>query len=320
MPGAGSSLGSRLAARLGTTDPFAAMRQCCSRLLDEAGQSALPVRLSAVLSVLDVPVVYDAISAGDRREEASLRVSGDRIELHICREQFRRNPKRARFTIAHEIGHMILYKAIGPDAFELGEESRSAYQEVERYCDHAASHLLIPRERMADGLRRNGFARGPFEKLAALFEVSVEAFLRAMPDLVPDGQLVEWRSYRRHAAEPEVWRAWRCYGPFDPSGGRPWLPKGCTLKHLDPSRVIMDLDADGPVAASNVRIVLRSRASVHDAVACLWPARAPSVGLAFEPGEQSGVDDTTASAAERRMLLLGRRGSVDPGLFSVRSA
>ena len=310
-----SILGERLARRLGAPDPFIALKRACSRLLDESMQHGTPVRLKSVLEHLGVPIIYESAVG---REEAALRLIDGRINLAISRGRLKSAPRRARFTIAHEIGHLILYNALGAEVFDAVDEDAAAYKEVERYCDFAASHLLLPRERLSAALRINGLSQNGMRRLAVGFDVSHEALLRALPDLVADGQVVEWRTYRRHDGEEMTWRVWGCYAPYRRAGPQPWMPKGSTMKHLDLTELIPDLKAGEILMKSPTDLVLGTRRSRHDIVACLWPAHVQNVDLALEAGEATTGRERDAMEPGRLMVVLARVGSVDPGLFGAR--
>lgn len=61
---------------------------------------------------------------------------------HIFLAQ-RKTPERARFDLAHEIGHLLLHRRIGPESIE------------ERQADEFASEFLVPTESIFERLRPN---------------------------------------------------------------------------------------------------------------------------------------------------------------------
>ncbi len=147
----------KLGERFGVHDARSALRRACALLLAEAGQARPPVRLKSVLRRMQVDIVYHEEQAGE--EVASLTFGDGRVRLVIAKGQFLERPRRARFSIAHEIGHLIVLQALGAEGLDLGEGDAEAYAEMERLCDFAASHLLMPREQLAAAVRQRGIGR-----------------------------------------------------------------------------------------------------------------------------------------------------------------
>jgi IrrE N-terminal-like domain len=73
-------------------------------------------------------------------EDGMVEVVGDRIMIRIRRCKARR---RERFTLAHEIGHLVLAQ---PDLRLMSMRRRTGLEDTERFCDAFAAALLMPRE------------------------------------------------------------------------------------------------------------------------------------------------------------------------------
>jgi len=307
------SLSSEFAKRLDAPNELAAMSKACAQILAETGQLRPPVRLKTVLHALGIDHTYDAALAG--KEEASLSFSDGKVRLHISRERFRSSPARARFSIAHEIGHLILIRTLGPGVINAGETDAAVYNGVEQLCDFAASHLLMPREQLVAALRERDIGRTGIASLARLFDVSREALFRSIADIVPDGAVILWRRFQRNAQEPMVWRVWGSYAPTVGGGARPWLPRGCTLKHLSIEPHIDKLTPDAASLVRGVELKLQSEPTSHDVVLCKWslPYRQTSMS-SFAGSNPSGY----ASTAETLVAVVGRPDRIDPRLFGIR--
>lgn len=303
-----------LAARLGAEDAAAAVRRACASLLDETRTERAPIRLAGLARYLGAELRYDS-SQRFGAEEASLHLKDGRIVLWVSKDRFEdpRTRARARFSIAHEIGHLILYKLLGPEFLEHSEAGEEAYGQTERLCDLAASQILMPRSLLAEGLRERGFGLEGVRALLKAFDVSASAMLKAIADLAPDGGVIELRKYRRKAAERVTWRVWACYTASASADLGSWLPSGCTLKHIYGLGDIDTLAPNIPQARPKIAL-LRGRTRVErDAVVCLWPARAPW-GQESLIAPASGVPVAKRFSADdsgRVMVLVGRRERLD---------
>jgi hypothetical protein len=299
--------------RFNAPDERAALRRACASLLAETGQLKPPVKLKAVLNRMAVTYNYDTKALG--KEEAALLFGDNGLELHISRARFQSSPARARFTIAHEIGHAILLRALGNDALELGEADPEAYQTVERLCDFAASHLLMPREQLGLALRERGLGRDAVRELMALFEVSKSALFKAIAELHPDGAVIEWRRYRRNPTEPLCWRVWSTYASA--VGDPPWLPKGCTLKHLGIEPYLEKLKPDTPQLVRKLRLSLGRVNRLQDAVLCRWSATSRRQHALLEKDEGSLAPRTRISQ-DCVLVVLSRPDRLDGALFGAK--
>lgn len=317
----------RLAQAFDAPDADNAMRRACSLLLSEAGQDRPPIRLRSILKTMQVDIDYHAGRVGD--EIASLRFSGSGVTIAIARSSFDVARGRARFSIAHEIAHLAVLRALGAEGLELSDGDAQAYREMERLCDLAASHLLMPRERLSAAVRRRGIGKAAVRNLAELFDVSRTALFRGIGDLVPDGAISEWRHYRRRDGEAKAWRVWRWHAPHQPdpatssSDGnqgklrRPWLPIGCTLKHLAIESQLPDLEFDLARSVEDVELTFKERSSRYDAVLCRWQAdgrRQLGLTAEWDPSEPSA---RLPAYGESVIVVLGRRGRVDADLFAA---
>jgi hypothetical protein len=241
------------AAEWGYPSPRAAMRAACMDLLSATGQDAGPIALQPMLARL-----------GARREDARLRTRG---RLEVAGDGWRvlvrtGTPWRtARFTVAHEIGHILLYSTLAhkPDAVRaLGHERHWA--EVERLCDYCAAELLMPQHHVAAFARRVGVAPAGLRALYDKFLVSWEATLRRTAGVF-GASLVLWQRYRRHPGERETLRV------LVPTTDRTmWLPPGLTARHLRPD-VVATADGDGFAHAERCVLALGERTPRRAAIA-----------------------------------------------------
>ena len=138
-----------------------------------AAQLAAPAGAVAPVSVLDcaerlgprdVVVLEDALHAGVRG--GLQRIGGRWVIILNCGDRRR----RARFTLAHELGHMVLQDAGADGRAVFGAPVREAL------CDAFAAELLMPAVLVRTEwrrLRREG--RASVAAIAGRFDVSVAA-------------------------------------------------------------------------------------------------------------------------------------------------
>jgi len=171
------------------TDPEAAMREHVRRLLADHRALHLPVRLGAFFAWGAVRRV---------RLEATLLEGGlvplpdGRFDI-LLRED--RSPRRRRFTLAHELGHLLFYRFAPVSKEAQRRDRRRAPEEEERLCNVAAEELLMPQlhiEAMTRSLAWRDAARAVLA-VSEDCDVSIEAaVLRVAPWFPGHGELRLW--------------------------------------------------------------------------------------------------------------------------------
>ncbi|MGO8996043.1 MAG: ImmA/IrrE family metallo-endopeptidase [Polyangiaceae bacterium] len=179
------------------TDAEAAMRKHVRRLLADHGPLHLPVRLGAFFAWGTIRRV---------RLEATLLEGGliplpdGRFDI-LVRED--RSPRRRRFTLAHEFGHLFFYRFAPLSKEAQRREGRHAPDEEERLCNIAAEEFLMPQsfiEATTDSIAWQDAARAVLA-VSEDCDVSVEAaVLRLAPSFPGFGELRLWELW------PNGWR------------------------------------------------------------------------------------------------------------------
>ena len=97
------------------------------------------------------------------------------------------HPNRQRFTIAHEVGHLVLHRHLIADHVHVDKRflvllrdanSATGTQRMEMEANRFAAELLMPLFLLVPMLKRNGFDiddEKPLEKLSRKFRVSKQA-------------------------------------------------------------------------------------------------------------------------------------------------
>ncbi len=176
-----------LAANVGVPDPEEAVRVCARRLLEEHAGGAVPVQLHALFKWGGIRKVR---SENMTLEGALRRLDDGRFDV-VVREDA--PATRQRFSVAHELGHILFYTH-APRAKRLQvERGVHAPQEEERLCNVAAEELLMPLPIVREALAGDEGADGIL-KLASVCDVSVEAALvRLAPLWRGRGEIQLWQ-------------------------------------------------------------------------------------------------------------------------------
>ena len=159
-----------------------------------------PIDVHAAAKLLDARVAIADISA-----DASLSSAYPPYLIRVAR----RAPEvRKRFSIAHELGHIALFRRTNVlEAFSHAAAGTdvvpSAQREVEILCDRFASELLMPAAEWTRITRRYGASIQVLRRLTTLYKVSFDAAARR---LVEAGgwrcAVIIWEVTREAASEP----------------------------------------------------------------------------------------------------------------------
>lgn len=172
----------------------AQIQQRAARLLREAGITVPPVDVDRIAQLLNVEI---------RREHADDEVSGALYRLPtgaVLGVNSSHPPLRQRFTIAHEIGHLVLHELpvfldrVYPASsitrsteprYKRNRLSSAAVDPIEIEANRFAACLLMPRQMLISRLAEESLPLGSpqVEKLAGLFNVSVQAMTFRLTNL-----------------------------------------------------------------------------------------------------------------------------------------
>lgn len=255
----------------GAGDAKSAMKRLCNSVIKASKQDSTEVQVRRLLEVLDVPFVYQNTNSG--AAQASVSIRDGRLVLEVPKPNFRRGSgmsKRWRFSIAHEFAHIVLIRTLGASVVTLTHRDRNTHQYVERLCDYAASHILLPRSKVLAEVRKLGFSRLAVDHIQRFFQVSETAALRAMDDLLPGGALFTIREFKRNDRETFEPRVSFCSSLYARGSGQPWLPQGCTMKHLELAEPIESMDEIKDPRFSSLRLSLNDKVWELDAVVLPW--------------------------------------------------
>lgn len=148
------------------------------KLLTTHEISSSPVNLEKIFKNLKIEIVpdnLDAIASG------AAVIKGDKKTIIINSNQM---PERQRFTLAHELGHLLLHgnsrvnvdkEVVGNNVFWRDDRSSHGTDQKEIEANYFAACLLMPRGLVVKEIRKleiNYIDDSILEKLAKKFQVS----------------------------------------------------------------------------------------------------------------------------------------------------
>jgi len=301
-----------LTLRMGGTDAYEAMTRACEELLAQLGPVRPPIKLAPLARLMGAQLNYDD-RAGFGREEAAIRFRDGQLVLWVSRARFEnvRTRKRARFSIAHELGHLLLFTMLGSEFLDHSESDAASYALTERLCDFAASQILMPRPLLRAAIQERAFTASGLRSLEDLFGVSSPALLKAVSDLLPEGAVIELRRFRRRPTESLSWRVWAVTTAASSVDLGSWLPTGCTLKHICGLTEPESLPQDAPILLRNLTLVRGRIRQARDAIATRSP-RAREQQRELLPHDRPRLSPGSLvqdEASGRVLLLVAARGS-----------
>lgn len=302
-----------LVKKSGGSDAKSSIRRLCNAALKETGQRTPPFKISPLLRLTGVDWSYEDQRRGNK--EAAIVFSEGGLRLAISKDSFAKDgvSRRWRFSVAHEFAHIVLIRAIGARVVDLANSSNEAYEYVERLCDYGASHILVPRATLRRALRERSFSQNTISSLADLFDVSLPAMMWGVADLLPEGGLMLLREYRRSAQESSELRVWFNYSKYSPDLDEPWLPKGCTMKHIRVGERPLGFDHLGQREALPIKVLLGKRVRKLDASVVEWRGQLKTSsflndnGLGYFDGRNRGLLLACAAPGKLDLDLFGEK-------------
>ena len=227
----------QLCARHAASSVVEAVISVCRSFVARHGGQHLPLRLDLLLR-----------AAGARREARRLTSHG-RLEIgpdgrFVVVVDARQHWSRQRFTIGHELAHILLFAEFVGDEEALRRlRSPELWPVVERACNAAAAELLMPDDDVAAVVARAGLDPKALSELHSRYAVSWSALLVRLTEVLRVPVAV-FRHHARHLGETEQWRVHRLYG----AGHGLWIPTGMTTRHLSVG-IVEDAGARGQAEA-----------------------------------------------------------------------
>jgi hypothetical protein len=173
-------------AHWGERSPPSAARRALEATIPGFAQSVVPVDVGAAAKYVGIDHVVDSELTG-----SDGLLSATPSGTYIATLRKGQSASRKRFTLAHEIGHAIVFRSVGLrnaalDSSQLRCKSGTADErEEERLCDIIAAELLMPRQQFAQVMDRIGVSASTIPEIAQLFGVSLQATCRKVAQILP---------------------------------------------------------------------------------------------------------------------------------------
>ena len=251
----------RFAKAIGERTPTAAMRRVCGELREAFGEIEPPTGLHRLLGQMRVRVIPRRIRSDGLLE---LNRDGYRIGVNPARPW-----RRQRFTVAHELGHILILNALAGDREALQALSAPAlHGPVERLCDQAAAELLMPPEAVIAELEAEGLTTDGLQRLYDRFLVSWSVLYWRLVELHPGTGVSLWTRTDDERTGGTTFRISRTFAHYpEPT----WLPRRLSVRYLEPDPVGYAYLHGRCTATVSVKI--RGRESLLNGVATTIPTR-----------------------------------------------
>lgn len=207
------------------------------RLLAECRAGVPPVPLRLLLKALSAKLEIVPQAKSERASEALLLRSTSGTSRYVVRchdADHQRNWRRLRFTIAHEIAHILLLEEAARRRRSMAlakvVETPTGLNQLERVCDLAAAALLMPHNALM-GLHPTAITGDLLWELYDGFLVSWRALISRIAQVVYRGSVIVLRRYARRPDEARTYRVDWCF-PTYRQAPQTWMPRGCSLKHF----------------------------------------------------------------------------------------
>lgn len=163
-----------------------AARKALEALIPNWSTVDIPVNVEVAARCLGIERIIETDST-DCDGQLSITSSGTYV-VSLRRGQ---SHARRRFTLAHEIGHAVLFRSIGRQNVHqaLGQfQCRTQTPEEkdeERLCDILAAELLMPRDQFLQIMDQVGVSAATAPEIARRFGVSLQAASRRVAQVIP---------------------------------------------------------------------------------------------------------------------------------------
>ena len=160
-------------------------QQTLYRVLEEFRLAALPCL--ADLNALALRWGVTSIEEREIESEAMLFPSKDGYSIVLKKAERPSRLARQRFSLAHELGHLLLQKSEprGDAGAPMKHRGHGYSDDEERLCDQIAAEILMPRMAFYEDGWMEGWSPRSLRSLAVKYDTSVPATAMRMIDLMP---------------------------------------------------------------------------------------------------------------------------------------
>jgi Zn-dependent peptidase ImmA (M78 family) len=210
-----------LMGRFNTPSLSGAITIITEKLLNESKNNELPISLNNLTKFLNIKTITN----NSLENDALLFIKNENYTIEFKKSN---NWRRQRFTIAHEIFHVILFDLFS-DTVDFNNVNLKT---VEYICNMGASEILVPNSKIKKDILNKQINLDLIEKLVEKYMVSYSVISRKINQLSPETSIYIWRKYARKLEDKNEYRVFQAFQEYTRDFKYPYLPKGCTTKHL----------------------------------------------------------------------------------------
>lgn len=253
---------------LNTPNEKSAVKAACRRLLDSLNISDAPIPLKPLCQRFNLNVIYNNAI---KKEDSLLRLAPNGFEIEISKQK---NWRRNRFTIAHELTHLIIFKLIGTP---INSADKKYHDQIELLCDIGAAELLMSEDELKRNLSLLGLSTKGLKGLYDKFMVSYDALFLKLADVL-ESNIIIWKNYARTDFEKKEYRVLRHFPRYRESYKPLWLPQGCTKKHVSPNPFKEDAITEEVMVYDDFKIIMNDKNTPCNALVFMFPHSRNNVG------------------------------------------
>lgn len=165
--------------------PSSAARRALETIIPTSTKSAMPVDVQAAAKYVGIEQVVDS-----EMTDCDGLLSSTPSGTYIASLRKGQGNVRKRFTLAHEVGHAIIYQSIGHHSAAMDGQLRcragnADERDEERLCDLIAAELLMPRVQFGNVMEETGVCASTVPGIAQRFGVSLQAAGRRVAQILP---------------------------------------------------------------------------------------------------------------------------------------
>jgi len=253
-----TSVAERLKDILNAPDEKSAMKVACRQILSSLNLSTAPIALKPICQKFNLKVSYNNVN---KPEDSYLKLAPFGFEIEISKKK---NWRRNRFTIAHELSHIIIYNIINSRV----KIERNQHDGIEALCDIGATELLINEDELGRILTTNGLNTEGVKFMYDKFLVSYDTLFTRLSDFL-NMNIVIWKKHSRNDLEKEEFRVFRHFPKYKNSDKTTWLPNGCTMKHISPN--IFENDFKPFSVVDDFKIIMNGKITKCSSLSFIFP-------------------------------------------------
>jgi Zn-dependent peptidase ImmA (M78 family) len=163
-----------------------AARKALEASIPGIAQAAIPINVESAARFVGIEQITEVeTSAFDGL------LSATRSGTYVASLRKGQSESRKRFTLAHELGHVIVHASIGrrksvtPNELFQCRATTAEEKEEERLCDLLASQLLMPQPQFTQVIQAIGVSAETIPDIARRFAVSLEAVSKRLLAVLP---------------------------------------------------------------------------------------------------------------------------------------